>query len=304
MITNTPPIELWFDGSMNSTTTDSPVDEEVTASSSQTRAEFTRLSARGYVKIRDILVQLPDDEPERSSTVGWAVQNRRQRELVLYLLILTCWPWLHKREKPIAAQVWVRALTSTHKNALTWSPSSLSRAWRALEKQGLIERERVGQGVRITLCREDGVSGEEQGSLFYSPPTGQRDRRNTYFILPDLFWHDELFAKLTLPGLAMFLVIAKETSQNDEAWLSLKDMPEWYGISQKSAQKGIRNLDDLGLVSQRRTSVSAPLSPVGYTTRVHYRLVNDFNRPARADLQLKTTVSRKERLSSDSKRNR
>lgn len=288
---------------MNSTTTDSPVDEAVAANSVQTRTEFTRLSARGYVKVRNILVQLPDSEPERSSTVGWAVRNQRQRELVLYLLVLTCWPWLEKREDPIAAKVWIRALTSTHKNALTWSPSSLSRAWRTLEKQQLIERAREGKGVRVSLCREDGASSENDEPLPYTSPTGQRDRRNTYFILPDRFWHDELFAQLSLPGLAMLLVIAKETSQKDEVWLSLKDMPKWYGISQKSAQKGIEDLKQMGLVSQRRTSVSAPLSPVGYTTRVYYQLIDDFSQTGRADLQLETRLSRKERLSTEAVHN-
>lgn len=298
------PCALWFPWNVTPTTNRNPEKNETPISPADTRREITKLSARGYVTIRSILVQLPDDHEIRSSTVGWAMSNRKRRELVLYLLLLTCWPWLQKREEPLDAKVWLRALEGSGPQALTWSASSLSRAWNALEKQGLITRTREGQKVRVIPCREDGICSLATEPVPYSSPTGQRDRYNTYFILPDAFWHDELFAKLKLPGIVMLLIIAKETSQKNDVWLSLKEIQRWYGVSQSSAQEGIKQLGALGLVEQYDTWVSAPLSPLGKTARNYYRLTAEFSQSARSDLQQKTKASRDTRLASVSKRNR
>ena len=130
---------------MTSTTTNHPAAERPEDSPDVTRREMTKLSARGYVTLRNILVQLPDDRTDRTSTVGWAMSKRKRRELVLYLLLLTCWPWLQNRDEPLSCDRWLRALEAEGPTALTWSPSSLSRAWGSLERQGLVKRTREGE---------------------------------------------------------------------------------------------------------------------------------------------------------------
>ena len=76
----------------------------------ETRAEMLRFSPRGYAQLRHVLVQLPGtegaDEP-RESTLARVVRARKHRALVLYLLVLTCWPWLEKSREPLPAAVWV-----------------------------------------------------------------------------------------------------------------------------------------------------------------------------------------------------
>ncbi|PFG44960.1 hypothetical protein ATJ97_0237 [Georgenia soli] len=168
-----------------------------------------RLVPRDYFQLRGVLVQLPKGNgADRSSTLARMVTGRRHRALLLYLLLLTCWPWLESRREPLPATAWVRALTATDRGAPTWSPSTLSRVWAELEELGLIEkREREGRAVRVRPRREDGREA-------YDAPGGRRDLMNTYFVLPLDFWRDETFAKLTLPGLAMLLIIAKETNPN------------------------------------------------------------------------------------------
>lgn len=289
---------------MTSTTTDHQAAGPPQVSPDATRREMTKLSARGYVTLRNILVQLPDDQANRSSTVGWAMNKRKRRELVLYLLLLTCWPWLQKRDEPLSSDTWLRALKAEGKTALTWSPSSLSRAWGSLERQGLVTRTREGQRMRIEPCREDGKLGDEEGSVPYTAPVGDDDRLEHYFILPDEFWHEELFAKLTLSGVVMLLIIAKETSQKQDAWLTLNRMSAWYGVSQPSAQEGIKQLRDLGYLEARDRWVLAPLAPLGSTNRIYYELSHEFSHEARKLRQTKTRLSREVRLRSVSKRNR
>jgi hypothetical protein len=262
----------------------------VAATPATTRALMTRLSARGYVQLRHILVQLPEADKPRASTVGRAVHERRHRALLLYLLVLTCWPWLEKNREPLAASVWIRALTPPKGGGLTWSPSTLSRAWLDLEEMGLLEpRERVGRSSLIAPRREDGTEA-------YDAPGGRTDRWNSYFALPDAFWNEDIFAKLTLPGLAMLLIIAKETSSKKEMYLPYAKAPDWYGISPKSAQNGLADLAKLGLLHKREETIAAPLSPTGATTRVWYSLTGDFGHESRAVLRRRAKRERKVRI--------
>lgn len=258
------------------------------AGPTETRAAMTQLSGRGYTKIRHLLIQLPRGQDARSSTVGRLLAARKHRALLLYLLVLTCWPWLSTRRKPpLEAAIWVRALTAPQ--GLTWSAATLSRAWKDLENAGLIIRQREGRAVRVIPRREDGAAD-------YEVPVGATDRWNTYFALPDNFWHDEIFAKLSFPGLAMLLIIAGETSKNPEVSLAYDWAKERYGLSAKSAQNGIKDLEKYGLIHKREERISAPLSPIGYTTRIHYSLTGPYGQQARAALQKQAKSERAKRL--------
>jgi hypothetical protein len=266
-----------------------PLDEVSTPQ--DTRVEMTRLSARGYMQLRHVLVQLSDETlPERGSTLGRIVKQRRHRALLLYMLVLTCWPWLADRKKPLPAAVWIRALTA--RGAPTWSPSTLSRAWADLEDLGLIEpRAREARAVRVVPRREDGQAA-------YEAPGGRRAREHAYFILPDAFWKDELFAKLGLPGLAMLLIVAKDTNdpRRNEMYLPLNKARAWYGISSKTAQNGLNDLTAHGLLHRREERVKAPLSATGWTTRVWYSLTDEYGALARAALRRKARTERRARV--------
>ena len=261
----------------------------------ETRAEMLRFSARGYAQLRHVLVQLPGAEgadESRESTLARVVRARKHRALVLYLLVLTCWPWLEKSREPLSAVVWVRALTA--RGGLTWSPSTLSRAWKDLEELGLIERTREDRLVRVSPRRED-------GSAAYEAPAGREDRWNAYFVLPDVFWEEEWFARLSLPALVMLLVVAKETNgKKSEVWLTYANAEPWYGIKEQTARKGLKELEEHGLLHRRMEKIKAPLSPTGSTVRIWYSLTGDFGREARRAMQKRATTARKNRLSSSS----
>lgn len=259
----------------------------------ETRADLTRLSARGYTQIRHVFVQLPDTEPSRASIIGALVHGRKHHALLLYILLLTAWPWLHDRREPLQAAVWLRALSADDvpdsPAALTWSASTLSRAWKALTDAGLVTTDREARLVRVVPRRED--AREE-----YEFPRGRNDRWNAYFALPDEFWNDGWFAKLSLPALAMLLVIAKETNGKDETWLTYDNCDEWYGIKPKSAQKGITELVAAGLLHKRVELKKAPLSPTGQTTRTWYSLTGEFGHQARAARQKRAAKETRKRV--------
>jgi DNA-binding transcriptional ArsR family regulator len=267
------------------------VPEVPVATPAQTRSTFTKLSARGYTQLRHILVQLPDGK-ERGSTVGKMVGGRKHRALLLYVLILTCWPWLKDRKFPLPADAWLRALAS--KDGLTWSNSTLSRALADLQEMGLIERQRVGRSVRIVPRREDGGDA-------YTAPEGRTDRYNTYFTLPDSFWNDELFAKLNLPGLAMLLVIAKETSKEPEMYIPHEYGQAWYGLKPGTIKNGIKELRDLEMLNERMEWRTAPLSAIGRAPRIWYSLRADFSQEARQLVRETSQAERLNRLKSRSK---
>lgn len=256
------------------------------ATPAETRAEIARFAPRGYVQVRHILVQRP--EAPRPSIVGRAVSERKHRALVLYLLLLNCWPWLQSSREPLTAGAWIRALTWEEQGvrALTWSPSTLSRSWADLQDMGLIKRGRSGKLLGVQPRREDGAED-------YSAPAGRRDRTSKYFTLPHSFWNDGHFAKLTLPGLAALLIVAKETSNQPEMWVRFQDGPDWYGISAKSLQNGLRDLDRHGLLHRRIETIKAPLSKTGSTSRIWYSLTGDFGFEARKAAQANADKARK-----------
>lgn len=257
----------------------------------QTRAKGLELTARGYTVVRHVFVQ--NHDAPRPSVLGVMVKERRHRALVLYLLVLCWWPWLQKNHKPLTADVWIRALTATgpaRGKALTWSPSTLSRAWKDLEQLGLIEpTKRIGRLTAIIPRREDGHKP-------YVAPSGEKkDWANTYFTVPDEFWTEQHFATLSPSALAVLLIILKETTQKPDTPLRRESMPDWYGISGKTVQKGIDELKALGLVHIREAVVSAPLSPNGITRQYFYSLTGPYGGEARRARQRLANRKRKAR---------
>jgi hypothetical protein len=266
------------------------VDEIIESSSpADTRAEMLQYTGRGYLQLRHVLVQLPqaDAAGSRASTLARFVHERKHRALLLYLLLLTCWPWLEKRDEPLQSDVWTRALTA--RGAPTWTPSTLSRAWADLAELGLITKAREQRLVRAVPRREDAAED-------YSAPGGRKDREHAYFILPGEFWTDEVFAKLSLPALAMLLVVAKETNAKTDFRMTYSNAYEWFGIKPKTAQAGLGELERLGLVHQRAQVVKAGLSPTGQTVHMWYSLTGAFSYTERAALQRRTVRARARRL--------
>ncbi|MBJ7291624.1 ArsR family transcriptional regulator [Williamsia sp.] len=258
------------------TDTADPGDDSTPATPEETRRiGFTEWSPRLYSVYRHVLVQRPGTGI-REAVLGTMVTARQHRALVLYLLLVGWWPWLQKYETPLSADTWLRALRATGKHAatgLTWSASSLSRTFNDLEDLKLIEpRVRTKRYVRVVPRREDGAAA-------YTIPSGASD--DPYFTLPHVFWTSQMFATLGLPGLAVLLIILKETNGQDDVWLSRTDMTAWYGISDRSVTRGLAELRNNKLLGERLITVKAPMAPGGVTVRTRYSLLGDYSRASR-----------------------
>lgn len=255
-------------------------------SPTQTRELFLGWTGRGYSVDRFILVQKPDRDKDRVSTVGVMTRERHQRALVLYLMLLTWWPWLEGRRDPLDSEVWLRALTAEGPNtagALTWSASTLSRTWGELEKYGLIKRRREGRLTRIIPCRED---GEDREHDYVAPAGEKKDRLNTYFTIPGEFWTEQYFATLSPAALGVLLIVLKETTQQPDIELPREKMTAWYGISGKTVTKGINELTTRGLMAEPRIETRVdPAAKYGYTRHFHYGLTGPFSPEARREQQ-------------------
>ena len=185
---------------------------------------------------------------------------------MLYLMILTLGskePWNVSRD----ARIFARLLDLSQDDR---GKSIISKLLGRLKDANLIRVERKNRRANIFLLHE---SGNGETYTYPDPKTGDR-----YLQLPLTFWTEGWYRKLELPGLAMLLILLAE---KDEVVLPLERIPDWYGISRSTAQRGIAELLGCGLIVKWVTQRKAPLAPLGYTFDTHYRLVGPFARSTR-----------------------
>ncbi|PCN48961.1 transcriptional regulator [Curtobacterium sp. 'Ferrero'] len=245
------------------------------------RVEAAARVRRGYLQIRASFVQKAFGD-DRASTLATLVQARQPRALLLYLMLLYVWPWLKDENEPLEATAWMNLLHSRlsvddrDAQSLTWSESTLSRTWRYLEKQQLVTKTR-GKRSRLLVkpLRED-------RSGAYEAPSGEKENWDeVYFTIPDRFWLGEDFARLSTPGLAMLLVIAKETNRKKEFRATFDQFAAWYGFSRSTVAAGISELRDAGMLVERIEWIDARLSKIRKTKEVHYSLAGPYSTAAR-----------------------
>lgn len=233
-----------------------------------------------YTQLRHVFVQPADRSGSTEAPLANFVRRRRHRELLLYLLLLASWPSLVRRygsgKPPLGAKVWMRALEAPQ--ALTWTTSTMSRCWGRLEGMGLVDSSSQSRRKRVEPRREDGVES-------YSAPEGRDDPEHLYFVLPHAFWRDGLFADLTLPELAVFLIFLKQTNGQKEFRITYDKAAEWYGISRRSVANGVTGLLDRGLLSVRVEWDDAPDTDAGIIRTSYYRLTGPYSYASRHRLQ-------------------
>lgn len=255
--------------------------EERDRAAAEDRLAASEKWARHYVVIRGLFVQHPDQQrDDRGSTLAMLVHERQHRALLLYLMLLSVWPWLHDDKVPLEAHAWMYMLHSRantrDERSLIWSESTLSRTWKYLESKELVVKGRGRKGrLRVAPRLEDASSD-------YTFPDGTKNWEQVYFTLPDRFWLNEDFARLDLPALAVLLIVAKETNKKSEVRMTQEQMAEWYGISRPTVAKGLKQLRELGILNERIEWIPAKLSKIRTTQAVHYSLLGDYSTAERA----------------------
>ncbi|HET6706349.1 hypothetical protein [Amycolatopsis sp.] len=239
------------------------------------RVRLLDRNKRPIVPLRHAFVQRPQGHFPRHGPLKTFVRNGDLRGLRAYLTIVGAsggtrdGAWTTQLDSLVWARLFDAEATATQLAARTAAWRTLDR----LEQRGLITKNRTERGARrieVTLLRED-ASGEP-----YTRPDGQ-DESDRFLRIPTAFWKSDLDAKITLPGLAMLLVVAKE-----KPWSAYPPdrMEEWYGWSADTTQRGLKALLDHDLVERRETYTPAPLSPTGSTLMYQYRLVKWMRPPA------------------------
>ncbi|MEU6213123.1 hypothetical protein ABZ891_24910 [Streptomyces sp. NPDC047023] len=236
--------------------------QDAKATGRDTRTAVLEGSIRANVPLRKTFVQANEGGDSRHGPLKEFVTGRDLRGLKAYLLIVAaCSSGVNGWSTTRDSMVWARMLdivdTANDQSARTG-------AWRALlrlRKRKLIDCHRTGTMITVTLLREDGTNQP------YERPMGATEEER-YLQIPGTFWTTGRDEHLDLPGLAMFLVVAREKN-----WSSfpLEKAPKWYGWSADTHERGLNKLLTLGLVERREKYKKAPLLPAGVTKTYEYK---------------------------------
>ena len=145
---------------------------------------------------------------------------------------------------------------------------AVSRNWKFLRDIGLVATERVGRKVRAHLLADDG-SGMPYKHIA-AGKKGEKLNGPGYLKLPYEYWWQRWHERLSLPAKAMLLIALY---QGDGFSLPYNKLPEWYGISAATGERGLRELREAGLLHRERHRRPDPESPVGFSDVYYYQLL-------------------------------
>jgi hypothetical protein len=229
-------------------------------------AFLVRSKREGTVGIRQTFLQTGKGPKAGPGPLAGFVRGHDALGLDVFLLLVLLGRGsrLGKHFVEVQAGVWTRALGLTGKSA----NQVLSRALTRLETRKLVRRVKTRRGVRVQLQREDG-SGRD-----YSPPPP----RDFYFQLPFAYWQEDHYLRLQLPGKAMLLIALGEQAEFE---LRVAKVPDWYGISAETADRGYEELVRAGIAIYEQGTETAALENPGLRTVKRWRLLGPFERPER-----------------------
>lgn len=222
-----------------------------------------RNSRRTFVPIARSFLQYPRPGGGAGPLAAF-VRSRRKRALDLYLLIhavASSPPF----DVKFPAQVWARALGMP---ASSGSSVQISTTLSWLEAQRLIETVRDGSSRRIVLLADDGT-----GRPYEHPGLAPHGSRVGYLKLPASYWLDRWHASLDLPATAVLLIAL---SLPKKFVLPQSHGADWYGVSRDTLRRGLRTLQEMGLISFSTVTKKAPLAPSGITRDRLYTLTGPF----------------------------
>lgn len=224
-------------------------------------------SVRPHLPLAKTFVQQRDSDGKgRPGPLSQFVSSHHDRALRQYLLfhaVASGGDW----GAAFPSQVWARALRLDGQSLS--ARNSVSRNWAWLESHRLVERGRMGRDAKVTLLYDDG-SGEPYIHPYNHEP------RERFLKLDHGFWLEGWDAKLDLAAIAVLLILLHEKPGSVQ--LSAERIPEWYGISTSTFEKGVQTLRRNDLLDRRRDQIEAPLSAIGMTFVHKYRLLGLFER--------------------------
>jgi hypothetical protein len=246
----------------------------------ETRLDFLEKSKRknGTVPIRRSFVQQgPQTRPEPGPLAA-LVTRHAKLDLDLYLLAVA------RAVAPVETQAHQSVDFSVVAHSQVWSrmlngvpTSTISRSLARLENDHrLIVRRPSGRMVDVVIRCEDG-SGDA-----YTRPSGKGDHR--YLQLPFEYWLEGPGGKawcevLSLPAKTMLLI---GLTLQPNFLLPVEKAEKWYGISGDTAQRGLSELHNHGVLESSYTTKPTPSATAnGFTREYRHTLKAPFNKTAR-----------------------
>ena len=177
----------------------------------------------------------------------------------------------------LPASAWARAIGAyIHPSTGEVEQAALhlvSRNWRFLEQLKLVDRERVKRRARVWLLADDGGGGE-----YRHPADGRRgekldDGEAGYLTLPYAYWYEGWHTRLGLAGKAMLLI---GLSLGNGFQLPYRQVPEWYGISASTAERGLTELLKQGILHRELHQRPDPEVRSGRVEVYYYELLPPF----------------------------
>lgn len=240
------------------------------------RAALLDKARRGFCPIRNAFVQHPQAAKIRPSVLARFVTSRQERALDAFLLLHALQPILENEPYPMGT--WANLLSGRR----PCSTPTASKAFSTLEDMALISRRRDGHRVILTPLRED-ASGNP-----WIKAGSDAQERDGYFVVPHEYWTHGYADRLRLPGKAMLLIALKETQGDGHQSfeMAVDRAFEWYGISERTAERGFNELNHEHLLLTRIQRVANPKLPPGvYQRRYHRALREPFSTIDRKTLQ-------------------
>lgn len=221
--------------------------------------------------VRNSFVQGGSQREPTPGPLAKIVRSQDDTALDLFLLhraLATAFPWDVVRH----GRIWGRMLG--HHTDKDGGTSIVSKAWARLDtKYNLVKRERSGRLARITALDESGTR-----DVYDSPSTG-------YFRLPFAYWLDDSahYFTLSLPAKAALLI---SLSLKPGFKLPAERGPDWYGISADTLGRGLKELDEKGILKRHFESVVDWNSPIGSRTDVTHWLQSPYRRRRTGDANM------------------
>ena len=269
--------------------------DDAPASGPVLRAKLLGDAKRGFAKLHKVFVQRPADGP-RASMLAELVTGRHERALDALLLIYALEPVLYARkpgqeDSPLPLTTWAKMLSTPRKPCST---QAASRAFEVLAAKRLITRWPQGRFVHVRPLFEDG-----SGERWERPGRDLSRVGKGYLTIPHAYWLNGLCDRLTLPGKAMFLIMLSETTKNETFSMAVERAQDWYGISERTAERGYKELRTATvdgvqpLLREHRQVVLEPRSPTGVRAVWHRALSAPYSQTARARLQARSARATK-----------
>ena len=231
---------------------------------------------RGFVPIRRTFLQKPrGTEGSRGAQLAQLTANPSALDAYLLLHALASSSEPYQANYPVAT--WVQLLRLDEAASETAAKSRWSKVITKLTDLGLIGRARTGNHMQYLLLDESGNQ-----SPYVRPQTVAH---GNYFKLPYTYWADGYDRTLTHPEKLMLLI---GLDQKDDFSLPFNQAHAWYGVSENTARRGLRGLEERGLITSLSTHEPSPKSPNGWAEIIRYTMTGPFSQNAIA----KTVKSR------------